>query len=325
MASNRNSSFSRDQFLCSICLEVLVQPVSTPCGHNFCMNCIETYRDSSTDYHCPVCRESFKDCPDLKVNSFIAEAVRQFQLQKLSERQVGSPVVEATAVGGHDSVYCDICPGNTTEAFMSCVQCRKSYCYDHLKSHETSGTLRAHTLVAPLDNPEGFICQEHKELHRHFCRDDGQLLCDKCAAGHHARHSFVPVEKACQKKRLALVQIEAKALMMMDERRQRVEVLKEEMTQNRAKTRDLLGKFERSFTKLLCELQQVQDQLANVTQEMQEDDERQSGKMIASIEKEIVQLKSAVDKVQKLKKTARINCRCYCRKMWPCRSPQICK
>uniref|UniRef100_A0A665VVN6 B box-type domain-containing protein n=1 Tax=Echeneis naucrates TaxID=173247 RepID=A0A665VVN6_ECHNA len=31
---------SDDRFLCSVCLDVFNQPVSTPCGHNFCSTCI---------------------------------------------------------------------------------------------------------------------------------------------------------------------------------------------------------------------------------------------------------------------------------------------
>uniref|UniRef100_A0A3P9BN06 E3 ubiquitin-protein ligase TRIM39-like n=1 Tax=Maylandia zebra TaxID=106582 RepID=A0A3P9BN06_9CICH len=34
------SYLSEDQFLCSICLEVFTDPVTIPCGHNFCKTCI---------------------------------------------------------------------------------------------------------------------------------------------------------------------------------------------------------------------------------------------------------------------------------------------
>uniref|UniRef100_A0AAZ3S0K2 Uncharacterized protein n=1 Tax=Oncorhynchus tshawytscha TaxID=74940 RepID=A0AAZ3S0K2_ONCTS len=32
---------SEEQFQCSICLDVFTEPVSTPCGHNFCKSCLE--------------------------------------------------------------------------------------------------------------------------------------------------------------------------------------------------------------------------------------------------------------------------------------------
>uniref|UniRef100_A0AAX7U6J5 Uncharacterized protein n=1 Tax=Astatotilapia calliptera TaxID=8154 RepID=A0AAX7U6J5_ASTCA len=41
---------SHDQFQCSICLDILTDPVSTPCGHNFCKNCISKNWDIS--YRC---------------------------------------------------------------------------------------------------------------------------------------------------------------------------------------------------------------------------------------------------------------------------------
>lgn len=63
----------------------------------------------------------------------------------------------------------------------------------------------------------------------------------------------------------------------------------------------MLCKFEGSFGKLLCELQRVQDQLAKGMQEKQEADEKKSDEMVINIEKEIVQLRCAVEKVQKLK------------------------
>uniref|UniRef100_A0A3P9C5K5 Uncharacterized protein n=1 Tax=Maylandia zebra TaxID=106582 RepID=A0A3P9C5K5_9CICH len=39
---------SHDQFQCSICLDILTDPISTPCGHNFCKNCIKVPCDICT-------------------------------------------------------------------------------------------------------------------------------------------------------------------------------------------------------------------------------------------------------------------------------------
>lgn len=118
---------SRDQFLCSICLDVLVQPVSTLCGQNFCMNSITTYWVSATHCHCPTCMERFEKRLDLKVNTFILEVVTPFQLQHLSENYARPLAVKTAAVGGNQSVHCDVCTGNTRKTFMFCVQCGKSY------------------------------------------------------------------------------------------------------------------------------------------------------------------------------------------------------
>uniref|UniRef100_A0A8C5GR66 E3 ubiquitin-protein ligase TRIM21-like n=1 Tax=Gouania willdenowi TaxID=441366 RepID=A0A8C5GR66_GOUWI len=50
---------SEHHFLCSICLEVLTDPVTTSCGHNFCKTCISTHWDTSTTSRCPVCNQVF--------------------------------------------------------------------------------------------------------------------------------------------------------------------------------------------------------------------------------------------------------------------------
>uniref|UniRef100_A0A668APL9 Uncharacterized protein n=1 Tax=Myripristis murdjan TaxID=586833 RepID=A0A668APL9_9TELE len=50
---------SEDQFLCSSCLDVFTDPVSTPCGRNFCKTCITQHWDDNAPYQCPVCKEVF--------------------------------------------------------------------------------------------------------------------------------------------------------------------------------------------------------------------------------------------------------------------------
>uniref|UniRef100_A0A8C1HAT7 Bloodthirsty-related gene family, member 9 n=1 Tax=Cyprinus carpio carpio TaxID=630221 RepID=A0A8C1HAT7_CYPCA len=55
-----------EELHCNICLDVFIDPVSTPCGHNFCKMCLKKCWDSRHDYSCPICKESFNQKPNLK-------------------------------------------------------------------------------------------------------------------------------------------------------------------------------------------------------------------------------------------------------------------
>uniref|UniRef100_A0A3B4WRL1 Uncharacterized protein n=1 Tax=Seriola lalandi dorsalis TaxID=1841481 RepID=A0A3B4WRL1_SERLL len=68
-----------NQFLCSICLDVFTDPVTTPCGHNFCKNCITTHWDISDRCQCPMCKKVFKRRPELHINTLFSEVVAQFK------------------------------------------------------------------------------------------------------------------------------------------------------------------------------------------------------------------------------------------------------
>uniref|UniRef100_A0A3Q3GK03 Uncharacterized protein n=1 Tax=Labrus bergylta TaxID=56723 RepID=A0A3Q3GK03_9LABR len=64
---------SEEQFLCSICLDVFTDPVSIPCGHNFCKSCITHHWDVNDQCECPMCKDVFEKRPQLRVNTFISE------------------------------------------------------------------------------------------------------------------------------------------------------------------------------------------------------------------------------------------------------------
>uniref|UniRef100_A0A3B4V737 RING-type domain-containing protein n=1 Tax=Seriola dumerili TaxID=41447 RepID=A0A3B4V737_SERDU len=68
-----------NQFLCSICLDVFTDPVTTPCGHNFCKNCITTHWDISDRCQCPMCKEVFYVRPQLRVNTFNFSTTSHFR------------------------------------------------------------------------------------------------------------------------------------------------------------------------------------------------------------------------------------------------------
>ncbi|KAI2664998.1 E3 ubiquitin-protein ligase TRIM39 [Labeo rohita] len=63
-----------EELQCSICLDVFTDPVSTPCGHNFCKTCLNKCWDNSQTCNCPYCKETFKQRPDLKINTTLRES-----------------------------------------------------------------------------------------------------------------------------------------------------------------------------------------------------------------------------------------------------------
>ncbi|KAI3352611.1 hypothetical protein L3Q82_005548 [Scortum barcoo] len=118
MASS-SSWLSEDQFLCSICLDVFTDPVTTPCGHNFCKNCIAEHWNTTDQCLCPTCAKPFHIRPELRVNTFISEMVAQFKSAQHEASSSSSEQQESKP----GEVPCDVCTGTKLKALKSCLVC----------------------------------------------------------------------------------------------------------------------------------------------------------------------------------------------------------
>nr|XP_033466940.1 E3 ubiquitin-protein ligase TRIM21-like [Epinephelus lanceolatus]XP_033466941.1 E3 ubiquitin-protein ligase TRIM21-like [Epinephelus lanceolatus] len=300
MASS-NSLLSEDQFLCPICLDVFTRPVSTPCGHNFCMSCISSYWDDTPVSQCPVCKETFERRPDLKVNTFISGLASQFMSLQVTDSHIWSPDQQHARCGG--AVLCDICTDTQQEAVKSCLECLTSYCDVHLEPHHRAAGLKRHTLVDPLASLQDRICKEHTRLLTLFCTDDGALLCDICAGLRHMKHGVVSVQRAYKEKKALLGDTEAILQQMIQERLQKVRAMKESVEQSKTETKDVIAISVQDLTALVSEIQKCQTELVKVMEEKQKAAEEQADGFISSMEREITELQRKTMKLRELKQT----------------------
>uniref|UniRef100_A0A8C5HCI2 E3 ubiquitin-protein ligase TRIM39-like n=1 Tax=Gouania willdenowi TaxID=441366 RepID=A0A8C5HCI2_GOUWI len=195
------SGTSEHHFLCSICLEVFTDPVTTPCGHNFCESCISTHWDTNVGHTCPMCNQRFSIKPQLKVNTLMRDVVSQFRR-------------EAAAPG---EVPCDVCTGTKVKALKSCLDCVLSYCETHLDLHLTASGLRRHQLVEPVENLETRMCPKHSKPLEMFCKCDQTCVCLICSVMEHKSHQL----------KVELEKIEADLQQMIQKRREKLEKIRE--------------------------------------------------------------------------------------------------
>ncbi|XP_068452328.1 E3 ubiquitin-protein ligase TRIM21-like [Clinocottus analis] len=287
---------SEDQFLCSVCLDVFTDPVSTPCGHNFCKKCINDYWNTNDQNTCPMCKKVFTSRPELLVNilvSAMVSHVRQSAQQKASssssEQQESKP----------GEVPCDVCTGTKLKALKSCLVCLDSYCETHLEPHLTRSGLKRHQLIDPVENLEGRMCTKHDKPLELFCRTDQTFVCMLCTVLDHKMHDVVPLKEEYEGKKLELEKTEAEIQEMIQKRRLKIQEVKRvvELSEEDA-DREKAGV--QVFTDLKESVERKLNKLINTIEEKQRTTKKQADDSIKELEQEISELMKRSTEVEKL-------------------------
>uniref|UniRef100_A0A3P9N329 Tripartite motif containing 25 n=1 Tax=Poecilia reticulata TaxID=8081 RepID=A0A3P9N329_POERE len=194
MAEADDSGFSlmslEDELTCSICLSTFDCPVTIPCGHNFCQNCLlATWKDS---YSCPQCRTLFATRPELKKNTVLSTVVETFRVRSNKTEGAAAAAASKPEEKKRDVVRCDTCM--EAEAAQTCLTCMASFCEEHLRPHRENPIFRLHQLTSPVGDLMERICTDHHKLMELFCSQHQRPICSLCLQQVHKGCSFTSPE-----------------------------------------------------------------------------------------------------------------------------------
>ncbi|XP_077598810.1 protein Shroom4-like [Stigmatopora nigra] len=306
MDSSGGRVLNEDQFCCSICLEVFVEPVSTPCGHSFCKACLQGYWTHSKRFLCPMCKKSYSRKPEMSVNRVLAEISAQFQELAVAESprpsvrgsalnlslDPGSPATpdsgEFARVG---DVPCDACIGRKLKAHKSCVNCPGSFCETHLRHHKKVKSLTSHRLIEPTFHLEEKICKKHERLLEVYCRSDHVCVCKTCIDTSHKSHDVVSVDHEWKKKMSSLGKKRSELKHLIKERAKTLEELKQSIKVIKCSAQKELEESWQVYAELQRLVEQSQAELVELIATRQREAERHAQELARGLENELSQLR----------------------------------
>ncbi|XP_028305450.1 E3 ubiquitin-protein ligase TRIM16-like [Gouania willdenowi] len=285
---------------CSICLDLLKEPVTVPCGHSYCRTCISSFwdgeKEKKNNYSCPQCRMKFTERPDLVKSIILAELVEE----KKKNRRQNDP--DDQRFSAAEDVACDVCTERKLKASKSCLVCVASYCEKHLQQHNDV-TLKRHKLVDPSKKLQEKICSRHDEVMHMFCRTDQQFICVFCFMEEHKDHDTVSAAAEKTEKHKELQESQANIHKNIQDRENDVELLKEQEKTINLSADQTVEHSEQMFTELIRLLHQRSSELEKEVRSKQQTEVSAVRVLQEKLEQEISELKKRDTELQQLSHT----------------------
>ncbi|XP_039999349.1 E3 ubiquitin/ISG15 ligase TRIM25-like [Xiphias gladius] len=289
-----------ETFSCSICLDLLKDPVTVPCGHSYCMNCIKSFWDEEDEkkiHSCPQCRQTFTPRPVLVKNTMLAALVEELKKTGLQ----AAPADPGYA--GPEDVACDVCTVRKLKALKSCLVCLASYCETHLQPHFKSPTFEKHKLVDPSKKLQENICSRHDELMKMFCRTDQQCICYLCSVDEHKGHDTVSAAAERTERQRELELSRQQIQQRIQDRERDVKVLQREAEIINRSADKAVEDSEKIFTELIRLIEKRSSGVKQRIRSQQKTEVSQVKELQEKLEQEINELKRKDAELKQLSHT----------------------
>ncbi|XP_070961408.1 tripartite motif-containing protein 16-like protein [Oncorhynchus clarkii lewisi] len=291
----------QDQFCCSVCLDLLKEPVTIPCGHSYCRSCIEGCWDQDDlkgIYSCPQCRQTFTPRPALRKNNMLAEVV-----EKLKKTGLQAAPTDLCYAGPGD-VACDFCTGTRKQkALMSCLVCLVSSCKTHLQPHYSVPALKKHKLVKASTQLQENICSRHDELLKIYCRTDQNCICYLCMVDDHKGHDTVSAAAERTEKQSQLGMSQQKLQQRIQEREKELKELQQAVESLKHSAQAAVDDSDRIFTELIHSIERRRSELKELIRDQEKAQVSQADGLLEQLEQEIAELRRRNAELEQLSHT----------------------
>ncbi|XP_061095173.1 tripartite motif-containing protein 16-like isoform X3 [Conger conger] len=290
----------QDQFSCSICLDLLKDPVTIPCGHSYCMGCIKGCWDQDDHtgvYSCPQCRETFTPRPVLRKNTMLAEVVEKLKKTGIQ----AAPLAHCYA--GPGDVACDICTGRKRKAIKSCLVCLASYCETHLKLHNELHPGNTHNVINATGCLQDNICHQHKKLLEVYCRTDQQCICYLCTMDEHRGHDTVSAAAERTEKQKQLGTTQSKFQQRIQEREKELQDLRQAVHSLKSSAQAAVEDSERIFTEMIRSIERRCSEVKELIRDQEKAEVSRAEGLLERLEQEIAELRRRDAELEQLSHT----------------------